>query len=132
MEICCRWKDNSGESEFGPLLILQNKEVLAELKKCSSLRNLLIQFCGKVFSEWDKLDWLNCWTNLKGFHNLTSLELYIFYGKGEDLIPEMTQLLGENRGLRTLGLGMKCEDHGTLLGYVLVLLPPKHEFLEKL
>lgn len=82
--------------------MLRNAELLKALKSCSTLRHLSIQFAAQHLEEGAE----KCFTDLNGFKNLTSLELYHFYSDDAfELIKRITNVLYECPNLKKLGLG---------------------------
>lgn len=124
-----RWLDSSAEEAYNPSLILKNKELLAALKGSPNLRNLFIQFADQYFS--DSVSAMKCNTKLKGFKNLTSLELYQFYDEESQLVKNIANVLWDCPGLKKLGLGMACEFYYDAYPEVLVI-NSDCDFLEKL
>jgi hypothetical protein len=74
----------------------------------------------------------NCVMPLTGFKNLTSLELYNFYGAQEEpLINEIVSLLSRCPQLKKLGLGLASDSDVT--GNPEILIHPQRcDFLERL
>jgi hypothetical protein len=75
----------------------------------------------------------NCYFPLKGFRNLTSLELYEFYADHGSVVKDLASCLCDSPSLKKLGLAFACEiteddDEAVLFG------GPRHEtnFLERL
>lgn len=97
------------------------------LKSCISLQNLSIQLelLGEPTGD-------PCFFPLKGFRNLSSIELYGFQDPNDDLFGQLADVLTECPRLRTLGLSMMStydvdEYPDTLLVNELYM-----DFLEKL
>ncbi len=69
--------------------------------------------------------------SLKGFSNLTSLELYEFYGDYTDLGKELATFLKDLPMLKTLGLGIQypCDANGVS---EVVVIRDKNLFMEGL
>ncbi|CZR55592.1 uncharacterized protein PAC_05480 [Phialocephala subalpina] len=125
-----QWIDEAYEEPFLTSLIINNEGLLTALKDHLMLRNLSIMFMTEpvVGSQ-------TCWTDLNGFRNLTSLELYHFCGDERRLVQDIANLLHNNQGLRKLGLAMACgaDPVGWLIE--VVVSPEKQQkqhFLEKL
>jgi hypothetical protein len=97
--------------------MLKHPELLDTLKKCQTLQRLSIQFTSKCL-DWDDEsedeEEHGAFVSLKGFSNLTSLELYEFYGDPTDLGKELASVLKDLPMLKTLGLGMQypCDASG--------------------
>jgi hypothetical protein len=88
--------------------MLTHPELLDTLKKCKTLQRLSIQFTSKCL-DWDDEsedeEARSAFVSLKGFSNLTSLELYEFHGDPTDLRKELASILKDLPMLKTLGLG---------------------------
>ncbi|KAK0115629.1 hypothetical protein ONS95_000101 [Cadophora gregata] len=98
-----QWTDSSFELH-DCILLLRNPDLLDCLKSRKSLRNVAIQFCAANCTETvDGLE--NCSTTLQGFKNLTSLELYNFYGDCKAILKDIANTLAECPCLKKLGLG---------------------------
>jgi hypothetical protein len=93
--------------EYSTSLILRNTRFLGALKKCQNLRKLSLQFPVQYLD--DRVAAQNNFIPLKGFNNLTSLELYQFYGDEARLAKDIAGVLHQNLALRTLGLGLACD-----------------------
>ena len=93
--------------EYNTSLILRNTRFLGALKKCRNLRKLSLQFPVQYLD--DRVAAQNNFIPLKGFNNLTSLELYQFYGDEARLAKDIAGVLHQNLALRTLGLGLACD-----------------------
>lgn len=124
-----RWADSSCEEACDTALIVSDAEIISALKGCQTLKSLLIQF----ESQWpgDKSIADKCWIPLEGFRNLTSLELYNFYGTEAPLIREITGVLVNSPNLKTLGLGLLCDCDAEML-LEQTILEGECEFLENL
>lgn len=101
-----RWYDQACEG-YQPSLILRNKTLLTALSAAPKLKQLSISFENN-YHELESSS-LDCFIPLKGFSNLTSLEIYNFYGKQAQLVEELAALLSRCPGLKTLGLGLSCD-----------------------
>jgi hypothetical protein len=128
-QFCRRWNDSSFERNFAPALILRNKPLLQRLKNCQTLRQLSIQFSHQLLGDESGAD--RCWTKIKGFQNLTSLELYNFFGDEDKLIRDIALLLSDNPRLKKLGLGMAHDANCDGVPEILIT-NGNYEFLEKL
>jgi hypothetical protein len=93
--------------------MLRHPELLPTLRKSQTLRKLSIQFASQCLDEGAGAE--NAFVSLKGFSNLTSLELYGFYGDDTQLAKEISSVLRDLPTLKTLGLGMAylCDPSGT-------------------
>ncbi len=87
--------------------MLRDPELLHALKTSSTIKDVSILFASQYLD--DPEDAMNCSIPLEGFKNLTSLELYNFFGNPESLIPDLVDALGECPGLKTLGLSSGCD-----------------------
>jgi len=114
---------------YDPSLMLRNEELVKTLKSLPSLRNLSIQFAGQYLD--DEVTALKCYTHLKGFKCLTSLELYQFYGEETQLINDIASVLSDCPGLKKLGLGM-ATDCECLSSPEYINISGDCDFLEKL
>src|SRR2546429_1081298 len=94
------WRDESFEDFYGPALILRNAVLLHALKSTRTLRELCISY-GQIYIE--NLAVRNCWFRIKGFRELTSLEIYDFYGDHDRLIKDIAHVLCDSAGLKKLG-----------------------------
>lgn len=94
-------------NEYGPSLILRHPDLLNFLKGCQNLKHISILFA----TQWleDRLAATNCSIPLKGFRNLTSLELYHFYGDEAEILNDLVSTLGDSPNLQTLGLALACD-----------------------
>jgi hypothetical protein len=77
------------------------------LKESQTLKHVSILFA----SQWldDPVAATNCFIPLKGFSNLTSLELYHFYGDQERISKDLVSALGDSPHLQKLGLALACD-----------------------
>jgi hypothetical protein len=93
--------------------MLRHPELLPTLQKSQTLRRLSIQFASQCLEEDAEPD--NAFVSLKGFSNLTSLELYGFYGDDAQLVKEISSVLKNLPTLKMLGLGMAylCDPSGS-------------------
>lgn len=123
------WIDSSYEDGFTPALILRNTQLQNRLKDSASLRNMSIQFGSQYIADGFGAD--NLWTQFHGFQNLTSLELYHFYGDQDKLVKEISRILAYNPGLKKLGLGVAhdadCDGNPEM-----IITNDSYDFLEKL
>jgi hypothetical protein len=87
--------------------MLRNRNFLNALKNCETLQHLSIQFASQHLE--DNTAACNCSMPLNGFRNLTSLELYQFYGNETQLINDIAGVLSDCPRLKKLGLGMACD-----------------------
>jgi hypothetical protein len=101
-----RWIDSTYDDNYRPTLMLQNRELLEALKQSSTIKGVSILFASQYLD--DPEDAFNCSIPLAGFKNLTSLELYNFYGNLDTLVEDIADALGECPCLKTLGLGWGC------------------------
>ena len=111
--------------------MLRNQELLQALKQSATIKNISILFASQHLD--DQMDALNCSISLEGFDNLTSLELYNFYGDPDSLAVEIANVLAECPGLKTLGLGFACDFDCNALPDVLIIGEDEYtlHFLEK-
>jgi hypothetical protein len=104
--------------------MLRHPELLDTLKKCKTLQRLSIQFASKCL-DWDDEsedeEARSAFVSLKSFSNLTSLELYEFYGDPTDLGKELASVLKDLPMLKTLGLGMQYPCDASGVSEVLVI-----------
>src|SRR2546423_1474279 len=107
MLIISRWMDNCFDDEYRQALILRKPELLGFFKNCQTLKQLSIQFASKHIEDRDHA--FNCSIPLKGFRNLTALELYKFYGDEDLLVKDIAAVLIECPRLKTLGLAFACD-----------------------
>ena len=107
MLIISRWMDNCFDDEYRQALILRNPELLGLLKNCQTLKQLTIQFASQHLEDRDHA--FNCSIPLKGFRDLTALELYKFYGDEDLLVKDIAGVLIECPRLKTLGLAFACD-----------------------
>jgi hypothetical protein len=77
------------------------------LTRHESLKRISVTFA----SNWldDRKLACNYWMPLTGFRNLTSLELYNFYGNESMLKVKIARALSQSPKLETLGLAMACD-----------------------
>ena len=77
------------------------------LTRHESLKRISVTFA----SNWldDRKLARNCWMPLAGFRNLTSLELYNFFGNESLLKVKIARALSQSPKLETLGLAMACD-----------------------
>jgi hypothetical protein len=110
--------------------MLRHPQLLPTLQKSQTLRKLSIQFASQCLEEDAEPD--NAFVSLKGFSNLTSLELYGFYGDDAQLVKEISSVLKNLPTLKMLGLGMAylCDPSGS--SEVLILKYGDPNFLENL
>ena len=87
--------------------MLRYPKFLGFLKNIESLERLWIQFSGQWLEDRDT--GRHCYMPLEGFRNISSLELYNFYGDEADLIDDVSNVLKDCPNLKTLGLGLACE-----------------------
>ena len=60
-----------------------------------------------------------CWIPLRDFRDLTSLEVYSFYGDSDRLVKDIAHVLRDSPGLKKLGLSFASEtdsDDVSLMG----------------
>jgi hypothetical protein len=101
------------------------------LKSIPTLREIFISFGAIICDDSDYI--YNCWASLNGFRNLTSLEIYDFYGNHTLLIRDIVHVLRDSPCLTKLGLGFAVEmDFDD--GEAVLFGAPGHEtdFLERL
>lgn len=109
--------------------MLRNSQLLSTLKSYRSLRDICIKFTGQFLDDTPAAHILSI--PLKGFRNLTLLELYDFYGDETKLAKEIAGALWDSPGLKTLGLGKLCDcDHEDYPE--IVILESGSNILEKL
>jgi hypothetical protein len=101
------WRDESFEEEYGPALILRNANLLLVLKGTQTLKHVCIQF-GAQFVD-DPVAVSRSYVPLRGFRNLTSLELYDFYRDHNYLVKDIAYFLCDSPFLMKLGLGFATE-----------------------
>lgn len=109
--------------------MLRNKNFLNALKNCETLQHLSIQFASQHLD--DNTTACNCSMPLNGFRNLTSLELYQFYGNETQLINDIADVLSNCPRLKKLGLGMAC-DYDCDGAPEVLIMPGDCSFLERL
>jgi len=109
--------------------MLRNKNFLNALKNCETLQDLSIQFASELLE--DNTAACNCSMPLNGFRNLTSLELYQFYGNETRLINDIADVLSDCPRLKRLGLGMAC-DYDCGGAPEVLIMPGDCSFLERL
>lgn len=126
-----RWIDSTYDDNYRPSLMLRNQELLQALKQSATIKNISILFASQHLD--DQMDALNCSISLEGFDNLTSLELYNFYGDPDSLAVEIANVLAECPGLKTLGLGFACDFDCNASPDVLIIGEDEYtlHFLEK-
>lgn len=99
------------------------------LKDCKTLKHLFLQFA----SGWDayELGVDNAWTNLEGFQDLTSLELYHFNGEESKITRDLAKVLAVNSGLKKLGLG---RSHDAISNFIpeAIISNGKYNFMQRL
>jgi hypothetical protein len=99
------------------------------LKESQTLKHISILFA----SQWleDRIAARNCAITLKGFRNLTSLEVYHFYGDKARISKDLVSALEDSPHLQTLGLALAidcdCEQFPEA-----VILEDEIDFFEKL
>jgi len=118
-----------GENLYARPLFFRDYALLRSLWTNDNLREVFIHFgigsiCSRVAAH-------NCWFPLHGFFNLTSLELYEFYGDETSQPTEIARVLSQCPGLKTLGLGRAVES-GEWLFPEVAILEEDHSFLESL
>jgi hypothetical protein len=101
------WRDESFEEDYGPALILRNSDLLRVLKGTQTLKNVRIHF-GAIFID-DLVTVRKCYIPLRGFRNLTSLELYDFYKEHDYVVKDVATFLCESPFLKKLGLAFASE-----------------------
>ncbi|KAE9368859.1 hypothetical protein N431DRAFT_470543 [Stipitochalara longipes BDJ] len=101
-----RWIDCTYDDNYRPSTMLHNRQLLRALKQSSTIKDVSILFASQYLD--DPTDAQRCFIPLKGFKNLTSLELYNFYGDLDRLVLDIAGVLAECPGLKTLGLGFAC------------------------
>jgi hypothetical protein len=125
-----RWFDGSMDEECDPSLILQNDELLGTLERAPNLRELTLQYC--ALNSHGSNDLYKRSTQLQGLKNLTSLEIYGFFGAHSELVEDIANVLKDCPGLKKLGLGMHCEVD-TMDGFREILVNNGQcDFLERL
>ena len=87
--------------------MLRHKQLLRILKQSSTLKEISILFASQYLDESRGAS--RCFFSLHGFRNLTSLELYNFYGEPDGLIVDIVGALARFPGLKTLGLSFACD-----------------------
>lgn len=87
--------------------MLRDPELLHALKTSSTIKDVSILFESPYLD--DPADGMNCSIPLEGFKNLTSLELYNFFGNPDSLIPDLVDVLEKCPRLKTLGLSWGCD-----------------------
>jgi hypothetical protein len=123
------WIDSTYDDTYRPTTMLRNRRLLRALKQSSTIKNVSILFASQYLDDPD--DALRCSIPLDGFKNLTSLELYNFFGEPDSLIQDIAIVLAECPDLKTLGLGFACDFDCYNSPEVLILSEEIH-FLEKL
>jgi hypothetical protein len=124
-----RWLDVAFEDNYVLCRIIKDAAVVKALKNCKSLKNVSIQFSSHYLE--DRRTAHHCWIPLEGFRDLTSLELFSFYGSKPKLVDDLASLLCSCPGLKTLGLGMACDFDCEELPETLIIEDEDY-FLEKL
>ncbi|KUJ24634.1 uncharacterized protein LY89DRAFT_776708 [Mollisia scopiformis] len=124
-----RWRDIAFQDIFETALILRNNRLLTSLKDCKTLKHLFLQFGSQYIADGMGAD--NCWTKLRGFRNLTSLELYHFFGDETRLIRDIVILLSDSPHLKCLGLG-KAHDADCDGTPEVIITDGKYRFFKKL
>jgi hypothetical protein len=124
-----RWVDAAFTDSYGPPLILRHPELLRILKESQTLKHVSIEFA----SQWleDRIAARNCSITLKGFRNLTSLEVYHFYGDEERILKDLVSALVDSPHLQTLGLALACDCDCDALPEA-VIMDFEFDFLENL
>jgi len=87
--------------------MLRHEQLLQTLKQSSTLKHVSILFTSQYLGALQ--DAARCFFSLTGFKNLTSLELYNFYGEQDPLVLDIAGALARCPGLRTLGLSFACD-----------------------
>jgi hypothetical protein len=110
--------------------MLRHPQLLPALQKSPTLRKLSVQFASQCLEEDSEP--YNAFVSLQGFSNLTSLELYGFYGDDEQLVKDIASVLKSLPTLTMLGLGMAypCDPSGS--SEVLLIVNGDPNFLENL
>lgn len=107
--MCHSWRDESFEDTYDPALILLHYDLLHTLKGIQSLRHISIHFAPYLIE--DSVEIANCYVPLKGFRNLTSLELYDFYKEYQGIIKDIGTVLCESPFLKKLAVGCAVDCH---------------------
>lgn len=123
------WANSCFEDSCDPCLMLSDPELLRTLKNSPTLRSLSILFESRSLEMLQDAE--KCFMPLKGFRNLTSLELYNFYGNETQLVKELAKVLIDCSNLTTLGLGLLC-DCDVQITPEIIVLDEECEFLEHL
>lgn len=124
-----RWSDQSVAEDDFRLLALQEPCVANKLKQQPRLKNLWIEYSTTMPEE--KLTSRNCWHPLEGFCNLTSLDLYNFYGDKSHITADLAQCLVNCPNLKSLGLGQGADLDFSYL-WPAVVQTEDDDFLEQL
>jgi hypothetical protein len=95
--------DATSEQEL-TYMILWNNKVLTALKARQTLKHLFISVNHRSIHS-HAFPLTKFWKDLKGFRNLTSLELYHFIGSWDLLAKDIAFLLKGSPSLKLLGLG---------------------------
>jgi len=109
--------------------MLSDPELLRMLKNSQTLRSLSILFESRSLEMLQDAE--KCFMPLKGFRNLTSLELYNFYGTETQHVKDLANVLIDCTNLKTLGLGLLC-DCDIQITPEIIILDEECEFLEQL
>lgn len=123
-----RWEDQAFE-DYNPAMILRYKKLIAALSSAPNLRKLSISFSQQYLDSREDAN--KCFIQLEGFKNLTSLELYHFYGNPKRLVKDISQVLSRCPALKTLGLGIAC-DADCYAGPEAIVLDSDYDLLETL
>jgi hypothetical protein len=110
-----RWFDCSMDERCDPSLILQNRELLATLESAPNLRELTLQYC--ALNSHGPHDLYKRTTQLQGFKNLTSLEIYGFFGAHSDLVEDIANVLKDYWS--TMVNAAFCESYACGMGLYL-------------
>lgn len=103
--------------------------MLFALSSAPTLKKLSISFSQQFLDSPE--DAKRCFIYLGAFKNLTSLELYHFYGKRNRLVKDISQVLSRCPALKTLGLAMAC-DADCYNGPEAIVIDSDLDFVEKL
>lgn len=132
-----RWLDDSYEHGKRPSEMMQNYNLLAALKRCKNLRFLSVSLQDPYIDNAFGSEWEADYTiQLKGFRNLTSLELYNIWTPPQNqqrldrLCRNLVETFIDNPQLRKLGLAMAAEQEH--LNYPPVMASQNVQFLETL
>ena len=124
------WIDSTFDDSYRLSLMLRDTELLRALKTSPTIKDVSILFASQYLDNPE--DALNCSVPLEGFKNLTSLELYNFFGNDESLITDLVDVLEECPGLKTLGLSCGCDYDCENLPESLLMPEEDFDFLMKL